>query len=463
MNIIYDFETSTSDFLGQILSYAFVVTDDQLNIIDTWKGTVKLNRTQIAEPGAILTNKLNIDSLNDTGKSEYDTAKYLQSQLDKIIATHGEATLIGFNSNQFDLQFLRNTLLRYGLNPYFKGKLHNIDVLHWIQAMAFENEEVYPWTIQTNDLNLPYYSFTLEATAKAFGVLKKEQSHDAEEDVLLLIELIKEIQNRFGQKLSEFYPISVPNSVYKYKHVVIGKQKVRHFPKSEDDELSYFHYRYWLGLDIQGKAKLMLDLEAFEKLPESPSPEQLLGTLKYINDNKHMFRLEPLNYQEEVYFGNIINQAANTPFIKGINLENYFKLTEKDWDIEYQIHQLGFERIDTLHAAVSQIIRDPEAYDKIINRLWSGKKTQKDRYLVQLFNRAYLALHPSPKPEHLAKYMAPRYLTGTMMRDPKQFVNIDQKIKETQDLLQKAEHPQKDLDNLTALLRDIQVKRDWIR
>ena len=116
----------------------------------------------------------------------------------------------------------------------------------------------------------------------------------------------------------------------------------------------------------------------------------------------------------------------------------------------------------TLHAAVSQIIRDPEAYDKIINRLWSGKKTQKDRYLVQLFNRAYLALHPSPKPEHLAKYMAPRYLTGTMMRDPKQFVDIDQKIKETQDLLQKAEHPQKDLDNLNALLKDMQAKRNLI-
>ena len=160
MNIIYDFETSTSDFLGQILSFAFVVTDDQLNIIDTWKGTVKLNRTQIADPGAILTNKLNIDTLNESGKTEYDTAKFIQSQLDKIIATHGEATLIGFNSNQFDLQFLRNTLLRYGLNPYFKGKLHNIDVLHWIQSLAFENEEVYPWTTQNMNLFKPSISFS---------------------------------------------------------------------------------------------------------------------------------------------------------------------------------------------------------------------------------------------------------------------------------------------------------------
>ncbi len=459
MNIFYDFETSTSDFLGQILSYAFIVTDDQLNPTDTWKGMVKLNRTQIADPGAILTNHLNIDELNQHGKTEYETARYLYTQLEKIIVTYGEAPLIGFNSNQFDLQFLRNTLIRYGLNPYFKGKLHNIDVLHWIQAIAFDFEEAYPWAIQLNNQNLPYYSFTLEATARAFGVLTGTQSHNAEEDVLLLIKLVKEIQNRVGQALAKFSPIDIPSAVYKYNHVILGKQKVRHFPKAEDDELTHFQYRYWLGLEIQGKSKLMLDLEAFDQLSESPTQDQLLGAMKYINDNKHMFRLEPLNDQEERYFANIVNQAARTPIIKEMTLENYFKLTERNWDIEYQIHQLGFDRINILNSAIAQLMRDPNSYDTIITRIWSGKKTQKDRYLVQLFNRAYLAIHPNPKSEHIIRYMEPRYVTGTMIRDQSQFISLDQKITEIEQLIAKAELPEVELVNMRALLGDMKGKR----
>jgi len=459
MTIFYDFETSTSDLLGQILSYAFVITGDDFVPIETWKGTIKLNRTQIAEPGAILTNKLNIDEINASGQTEYEAAKDIHTKLESVILKYGNATLVGFNSNQFDLNFLRNLMIRYGLNPYFKGKLHNLDVLHWIQYIAFEYEDTFPWTVDKNSQNLAYYSFTLESTAKAFGVLTDVQSHDAEEDVLLLIKLIQKIQNQFGMALFDFSAVTIPNDVYKYDHIVIGKQKIRHFPKDDDEELAHFRYKYWLGLELQAKAKLLLDLEAFDRLPNDPTPAQILECFKYINDNKHFFRLEPLNYQEEVYFGNIVNQAANTPFIKDMTLEKYFKLTEKDWDIEYQIHQLGFERIDRLQMAILQLVRDPDSYDDIIKRIWSGQKTQKDKFLVQLFNRAYLAVHPSPKPEHLSRYMTPRYVSGALSKDLSQFVDIDEKIKETQSLISSPELSEQDRFNLQALLRDIEQKR----
>ena len=42
--------------------------------------------------------------------------------INQYVNDHNQVNLIGFNSNTFDLQFLRNLLIRYGINPYFFGK-----------------------------------------------------------------------------------------------------------------------------------------------------------------------------------------------------------------------------------------------------------------------------------------------------------------------------------------------------
>jgi DNA polymerase III epsilon subunit-like protein len=456
--IFYDFETSSSDLLGQIFTYAFIITDHTLAIVDTWTGCIKPNRTQIAEVGAILTNHLNIDVLTQTGATEYDTAKELYAKLTSLIQTHGHATLIGFNSNKFDLQFLRNLLIRYGFNPYFKGKLQNLDILQWVEHLAFEHPDTYPWTLATTDSLAPYYSFTLENTATAFHLLTTAQTHDAYDDVVLLIELVKVLQTTFGQLIGQFAPIHLPAGVYKNDHFILGKQKVRQFNAHPDDELTHFVYRYWIGLDLQKKSKLMLDLDAFDQLPEGATTDQLLTCMKYINDNKHYFHLHPLTHHEEQYYGPIIEKASYTTEIKTITLEKYFKLTEKDWDIEYQIHQLGFERIDTLHDAIAQLASDPTRYDAIIKRIWTGSKDPKDKYLVQLFNRAYLNIHPAPNPVHLARYMAPRYLTGQMLRDTTHFQPLPQKIEELTILLASGTLSEENHQNLEALKRDMVVK-----
>ena len=133
MFLFYDFETSSRELLGQIISYAFVLTDSHLEPLDTLTGTIKLNKTQCPEVGAILTNKININDLQKKGQPEYEAAEQVFNFISTIIASYGQITLVGFNSNNFDLGFLRNLLVRYGFNPYFSGKLKNLDILHWIQ------------------------------------------------------------------------------------------------------------------------------------------------------------------------------------------------------------------------------------------------------------------------------------------------------------------------------------------
>ena len=75
MYIFYDFETSTKELLGQILSFAFIVCNEEFIEVDRFCGYVKVKRLELPSVGAILTNQLNIDDLNHQGEDEHQVAK----------------------------------------------------------------------------------------------------------------------------------------------------------------------------------------------------------------------------------------------------------------------------------------------------------------------------------------------------------------------------------------------------
>ena len=104
-HIFYDFETSSRDLIGQIISYAFIITDSDLQPIDTFDGKIKLNRTQCPEVDALLVNKIVVSDLQEKGISEYEAALAIFDFLTQTIASYGPCHLVGFNSNQFDLSF----------------------------------------------------------------------------------------------------------------------------------------------------------------------------------------------------------------------------------------------------------------------------------------------------------------------------------------------------------------------
>ena len=106
MIIFYDFETSSRDLLGQILSYSFIVVNEGFEIIDACEGLVKLNPMQLPDPDAIWVNQLSIDDLQSQGASEQATAQRIYVFLDKYVTRFGQVLLSGFNSNAFDFSFL---------------------------------------------------------------------------------------------------------------------------------------------------------------------------------------------------------------------------------------------------------------------------------------------------------------------------------------------------------------------
>ncbi len=439
MFLFYDFETSSKEFLGQIISYAFVLTDTNYEPLDSLTGKIKLNRTQCPEVKAILTNKINVLDLQKTGTPEYEAAQNIFNFFSNLIKTYNQITLIGFNSNNFDLSFLRNILVRYGFNPYFNGKLKNIDILHWLQNIAFYNEDNFPWVLTENN-NKKYYSFRLEDITQASGLLTNEQSHDAFEDVILTIKLVTYLEQKFNQRLSEFKPILLPENMHSN---TIIKQRYRDFPENGSNPEKYI-YRYFYTLVLQPKSLLMINLKyltellSTKKTWESISKEEKLSCIQYINSNKHFFVGESCTETETESYQAIIPLIEKDSLFQSIqqSSKEYFQLIKKEWDIEYQIHEIGFDHhIDTLNKLKHDLFQNPESYPNLLQELLSKRTSIQDNYLIQLFNRLYLNISKNPDLTLLNRYLKPRYITKEMYRNQEENSTFDEQQHELEETL----------------------------
>ncbi len=422
MYIFYDFETSTRDFLGQILSYAFVVTTVDFQPRAELIGRVKLNPTQLPETQALLTNRIAIldHQSHPESLSEYDTARRIHAFLAEQIDRYGECTLVGFNSNQFDLNFLRNLLIRYGLNPYFFGKLKNKDVLHFVQAIAFAHPEAFPWVLSENEQGHHYYIFTLESLLRRFE-LADNQDHDAKSDVMLTMALVRYLENAWGMRLKDFVPMHL--GLRRDLARPMGRTWQLDFPAAPGQRPVPRKAQYWASIFESDKGHVMLDLQAYGRDPAQP-----LNALRYKNPNKHFFRLEPPTLEEVAEFELILEQSKSDPFLASLTLADYFELIQKDWDIDYQSHAMGFQHIDMLADYIARLMANPAGYSDCIAGMLALPKTPKRQYMIQLFNRAYLNYHPAPLLGHAHRYLVPRYVTGEMLRSPDDFVPLSDRV-----------------------------------
>ncbi|NBV42097.1 hypothetical protein EBR96_04935, partial [bacterium] len=418
MYIVYDFETSSRDILGQIIGFCFVVLTQDWKEVDRFSGLVRLNRTQIPDLDALLVTQIKLSELEMNGISESQAAKSIAAFLNNQLDRYRTCALVGYNSNRFDLNFLRNLLIRYGINPYFYGRLSNIDALHFVQDLAVSNPDNFPWTAHSD---AQFWTFSLESIATAFGTLSGRQAHSADADVDLLIATIRKLETDFGRPLSTFMPVRLPGGSVAGAVGSLVKQRCKGVPPVK------LHYRYWKIVAVRKSELLLLDLERYQNYRDSPaSNPSFVDCLTYFNPNKAYLSCDPLDANEMLRFQEIAAAADQDPSIREITLDSFFELTKKEWDIEYRIHDMGFERIERLSVLIRQLNENPSSYETIVNSLWARRQNEKDVFLVQLFNRYYLNCHPDPNPAHIAKYFNARYVSRTMVRDAENSPTIDQ-------------------------------------
>ena len=183
--VFYDFETCSSNVsYGQIIQAAAVLVNDDFQELDRYEGRCKLSPGIIPEAMALIVNKTTPKILKETNLSHYQMVRQMMEKFNKW----KNSIFIGYNSINFDEEFLRRTLFKNLDYPYLT--VTNGNERADLFGLARASHLYYPNCIKTpiSDKNNPV--FKLDKLAPMNGI-KHNDAHSAISDVLATVELAK--------------------------------------------------------------------------------------------------------------------------------------------------------------------------------------------------------------------------------------------------------------------------------
>ncbi|MCK5163971.1 MAG: exodeoxyribonuclease I [Desulfobacula sp.] len=182
--LFYDTETSgLNHAFDQILTFACIRTDLELNEIDRQTITIRLRKDIVPSPKAFLTHGLTYNEL-ELGINEYEAAQ----KIHRIVNTPGTISL-GYNSLGFDDEFLRFLFYRNLLDPYvhqYGNGCSRMDVL----PITVIFKVFYPSCLKWPQVE-GKPSLRLELISRENNFVTSGRAHEALNDVEALIELSK--------------------------------------------------------------------------------------------------------------------------------------------------------------------------------------------------------------------------------------------------------------------------------
>ena len=186
--IIYDFETSgRSARYDQILQAGIILYDKNLVEIKQLNLKSKLNADVIPSINALNVNKIYLSDLLKEKKTSFEIIQEMNDFFEK----HRPSMFLGYNSINFDEEFLRQGLWENFLYPYVTTTRDNKrgDVLNLVRMAHAQKPDI----IKITQDDVGKLSFKLENISKEnnFDIL---QSHEAISDVIAtkkVFELVK--------------------------------------------------------------------------------------------------------------------------------------------------------------------------------------------------------------------------------------------------------------------------------
>ena len=183
--VFYDFETCSSNVsYGQIIQAGAILVNDNFQELDRYEGRCKLSPGIVPEAMALLVNKTTPKMLKETNLSHYQMIRQLVDKFKKW----KNSIFIGYNSINFDEEFLRRTLFKNLEYPYITNT--NGSERGDLLSLARACHLYYPNCIKTpiSDKNNPV--FKLEKLAP-INDIKHDDAHSAMGDVLATVEIAK--------------------------------------------------------------------------------------------------------------------------------------------------------------------------------------------------------------------------------------------------------------------------------
>lgn len=197
--VFYDTETTgINTSFDQILQFAAIKTDADLNIVDRFEIRSRLLPYVVPAPGALRVTKMTIDRLhNPETPSHYEMVRAIRSKLSEW----SPAIFLGYNSLRFDEELLRQALYQTLHKPYLTNSDGNCrgDVLALVQSVSEFEPECLSVPIGGKGTAV----FKLDQLAPANG-FAHENAHDALSDVEATIHLCRLVRDGASDQWSRF-------------------------------------------------------------------------------------------------------------------------------------------------------------------------------------------------------------------------------------------------------------------
>ena len=287
--IFYDFETSSSNkYWGQIIQIGAILTNDNFEELDRYDARCRLCPGIIPEAMALIVNKSSPKMLKGSNLSHYEMIR----QFVETLKRWGKATYIGFNSIEFDEEFLRCTLFQTLEYPYITSTNGNTrgDVLSLARAANL----YYPNTLK-NSINAKGNAvYKLDQMAPLNGI-EHGNAHNAIGDVVATVGIAKIIAQK------------APN-VWKASLLTLDKNKSLELIKNENyscaNEYFYGKSRLYVQAFVcqhpLSQWPLCFDLKHDPSIYLKMSTQELIAAMKKnpkflrtIRHNKHPIIMNP--------------------------------------------------------------------------------------------------------------------------------------------------------------------------
>jgi exodeoxyribonuclease-1 len=218
--VFYDTETTgLNTRYDQILSFAAVKTDDDLNELDRLVCSCRLMPHVVPHPIALHVNGITLEAADDPSlPSHYQMMRTIQQTLE----AWSPALFIGYNSISFDEEVLRHALYLTLHNPYLTSMPGNgrADALALVRTIAF----LRPGALTVATRGDGATSFKLADICEANGI-GHVGAHRAINDVLATIALCKKARDGDDETWSRFLRSSTKSAV---RGLLEGEDAVLH-------------------------------------------------------------------------------------------------------------------------------------------------------------------------------------------------------------------------------------------
>mgnify|MGYP001356502552 FL=1 len=185
--VFYDLETTgRNSAWDQIIQVAAILTDDKFNVIDKIEERCRLKKGLVPYPEALIVNKTSVEILKNVNLSHYELVKKIETTFKKW----SPAIFVGYNSINFDEEFIRKTLFKTLFEPYltqFNGN-KRADVIGMTRASKF----YFPDCLKVGINEKGNQVFKLDVLTELNKIF--HNAHDAMGDVDATIEIAKILQ-----------------------------------------------------------------------------------------------------------------------------------------------------------------------------------------------------------------------------------------------------------------------------